>query len=138
MNLEKKKNLSAKALKVGKKRIVFVEPRMAEIKEVLTRQDIKDLHKEGAILIKNKKGRKKNVKKKKSKSVGNIRKKPNKRKREYMFLVRKLRKYVAELKKQGKLSKEEVTEIRKKIRNKVFRSKAYLKTYIQELKKWKL
>ena len=134
MNLERKKNLSAKTLKVGKERIFFVEPRMSEIREAITRQDIKDLHKEGAILIKEKKGRKK-VKKKKVKSKGNIRKNPDRRKRDYMFLVRKLRKYVAELKKQGKLSKEEAVEIRKKIRNKAFRSKAYLKDYIKGLRK---
>ena len=50
-------------------------------------------------------------------------------------MTRKLRKYVSEMKKQGRLSKEEITEIRKRIRNKKFRSKAHLKEYIGGLKK---
>ena len=64
MNLGKKKKLSAKALEVGKERIVFLKPRLDEIKEAITRQDIKDLEKEGAIIIKGIKGRKKISKKK--------------------------------------------------------------------------
>ena len=39
------------------------------------------------------------------------------------------------MKKQGRLSKEEVIDIRKKIRNKIFRSKAHLKEYTGGLKK---
>ena len=39
------------------------------------------------------------------------------------------------MKKQGRLSKEEVIDIRKKIRNKIFRSKAHLKEYIGGLRK---
>ena len=50
-------------------------------------------------------------------------------------MTRKLRKYLAELKKSGKLNAEEVSEIRKKIRNRFFRSKAHLKEYIGGLKK---
>ena len=50
-------------------------------------------------------------------------------------MVRKQRGYVAELKKQGKLSLEEVKDLRSKIRNKTFRSKANLKDYIGGLKK---
>ena len=52
MNLRKKKILAAKALKVGKERIIFLKPRLEEIKEAITKQDIKDLYKEGAIKIK--------------------------------------------------------------------------------------
>ena len=43
--------------------------------------------------------------------------------------------YVAELKKQGKISKEDVEDIRKKIRNRKFKSKAHLKEYIGGLRK---
>ena len=50
-------------------------------------------------------------------------------------MTRKLRRYVAEMKKQGKLSPVEVKDIRKKIRNRIFRSKAHLKQYIEELRK---
>lgn len=135
MNLKKKKALAARTLKVGKSRIVFLKPRLGETKEAITKQDIKDLKKEGAIVVKEIKGRRKNPKRKIKRSVGNIRKKVNTRKRDYVIMTRKLRKYVSEMKNKGVLSKEEVIEIRKKIRNKIFRSKAHLKEYIGGLRR---
>ena len=137
MNIGKKKLLAMRTLKVGKERIVFLKPRLDEIKEAITKQDIRDLQKEGAIIVKDIKGRKK-VKKINKRSTGNIRKKVNKRKKEYVIMTRKLRRYVAEMKKQGKLSKEEILDIRNKIRNRIFKSKAHLKNYIEGLKKWKV
>jgi large subunit ribosomal protein L19e len=134
MNLEKKKMLAAKVLKVGKKRIIFIEPRLEEIKEAITRQDIRDLHNDGAIIIREITGRR-SVKRTPSRSAGNIRKKIKKRKRDYMNMTRKLRGYVAELKNQKKLTSEEITELRKKIRNKEFRGKAHLKEHIGGMKK---
>jgi len=136
MNLRSRKNLAARILKVGKNRIVFAESRLDEIKEAITKQDIRELKKEGAIIIKEKKGRKNRLqKKKKKRSPGNIRKKVNKRKKEYIAMVRKQRAYVKEMKTQGKVSQEEFKNIRKKIRNKFFKSKAQLKEYIGGLKK---
>ena len=133
MNLSKKKALAVKTLGVGKSRIVFVKSRLDEIKEAITKQDIRDLKKEGAIIVKDVKGRKKVINKK-SRSPGNIRKKVNTRKKKYMILTRKLRKYVGDMKKQGKLSKEDVKSVRKKIRAKSFRSGAHFKEQIGGLK----
>ena len=135
MNLKKKKALAIRTLKVGKERIVFLESRLDEIKEAITKQDIRDLQKEGAIIVKEIKGRIKVKKRKRKRGPGKVKKKVNKRKQEYVIMTRKLRKYVAEIKKQGKLSKEEVVEIRKRIRNRKFRSKAHLKEYIGGLRK---
>ena len=132
MNLRKKKELAARTLKIGKERIVFVKERLDEIKEAITKQDIRDLKAEGAIIVKDVKGRKRVNKKGGSKSTGNVRKKVNKRKQEYVIMTRKLRKYVAEMKKQGLLSLEEVKSVRKKIRNREYRSKAHLKELIGE------
>ena len=128
MNLGKKKILAAKALKVGKKRIVFLNPRLDEIKEAITKQDIKDLQKEGAIMIKEVKGRRK-IKKQKNKGTGKVKKKVKMRKKVYATLTRKLRKYTGELKKAGRLDRGEIKEIRNKIRNRFFKSKAHLKEY---------
>lgn len=136
MNLKKKKELAARTLKVGKSRIVFVNPRLDETKEAITKQDIRDLKSEGAIIVKPIKGRKKNLKKSVRRSTGNIRKKVNTRKRDYVIMTRNLRGYVAEMKKQGKLSPEEIKEIRNRIRNKLFRSKAHLKEYIVQRSKF--
>ena len=128
MNLRKKKALAARTFGVGLERIEFLEPRLEEIKEAITKQDIRDLYKDGAIRIKNIKGRKANTKKKKKRTAGNIRKKVNKRKRVYVTLTRKLRKHLAESK--GKLTAKENKDIRNKIRNKFFRSRAHLKEHM--------
>lgn len=135
MNLSKKKELAIRTLKVGKGRIKFVKSRLEEVKEAITKQDIRDLKKDKAIIVVDKKGRKKKSKRKVKKSPGNIRKKVKTRKRDYVILTRKLRYYGKELKKRGEISLEELKEIRKKIRNKNFKSKSDLKEYIGELKK---
>jgi large subunit ribosomal protein L19e len=134
MNLSKKKKLAKRTFGVGENRIVFVESRLNDIKEAITKQDMRDLKHDKAIIIKEKKGRKKVIRKRR-RSTGNIRKKINTRKKDYVILTRKLRKYVSEIKNQGRISKEEVNDIRKKIRNKAFRSKSHLKEYIEGLKK---
>jgi large subunit ribosomal protein L19e len=128
MNLRKKKALAARTFGVGLSRVEFVEARVDEIKEAITKQDIRDLHKDGAIIIKNIKGRKRNKNMKKNRSIGNIRKKVNKRKKEYVAATRKLRKHLAEVKE--KLTEKEKKDIRKKIRNRFFRSKSHLKEHI--------
>ena len=50
-------------------------------------------------------------------------------------MTRKLRRYVAEARKQGKVSYEEYKDIRKKIRNKAFKSKSNLKEYVGGIEK---
>lgn len=135
MNLSKKKSLAVRALKVGEGRIKFLQSRIDKIKEAITKQDIRELQKEGAIIVKEIKGKKKSEKKNKKRGAGKIKKTVNKRKQEYVKMVRKQRGYVAELKRKGELNKEEVIDIRKKIRNKQFRSKAHLKEFIRGLKK---
>ena len=135
MNLSKKKELAKRTFGVGENRIVFVESRLNDIKEAITKQDMRDLRQDKAIIIKEKKGRKKVIRKGGGRSKGNIRKKMKKRKKDYVVLTRKLRKYVLEMKNQRKISKEEVDDIRKKIRNKIFRSKSHLKEYIEGLRK---
>ena len=137
MNLGKKKELAARTLGVGKERIFFAKENLNEIKEAITKQDIRDLHKAGAIKVKEVKGRRTKNKIGKRKTDGNVRLKVNRRKREYIIITRKLRKYVAELKNQGKISYEFYKELRKRIRNKEFKSKANMKTFVEEKKKWK-
>jgi large subunit ribosomal protein L19e len=133
MDLKKKKALAVRALGVGAKRIKFLEPRLDEIKEALTKQDIRDLVKDGAIVIKNIGGRKTSTKKKKRRSVGNVRKKVNRRKEHYVALTRKLRKQLAQM--GSKLTKKEKTELRNKIKNKFFASGAEFKNYISGVKR---
>ena len=135
MKLGTKKELAAKTFKVGKKRITFVNERLSEIKEAISKEDLRGLKESGAIKIKEIKGRKVNVKRKNKRGTGKVKLKVNKRKQEYVIITRKLRSYVFELRKQGKLTPEEVKDIRKKIRNRAFKSKANLKNYIEGLRK---
>jgi len=135
MNLSKKKNLAARTLGVGKDRIIFVKSRLDEIKEAITKQDILELHREKAIIIKEIGGRKKIEKKKRKRKTGNIRKKLYQRKENYILLTKKLRMLISDMKRQEKLSPEEVKDIRRKIKNKVFRSREGLKEYLRSLKK---
>ena len=131
MKLRSKKLMAARTLKVGKKRIHFSNSRLDEIKEAITKQDIRDLKSDGAIIIKEIKGRKRKIGKPKKRGPGKVKKNVSKRKQKYVVMTRKLRKCVWEMKKQEKISNEEYKDIRKKIRNKFFRSKSHLKEYIR-------
>lgn len=138
MDLGKKKELASRALGVGKSRIIFIGSRKDEIKEAITKQDIRELVKSGAVIVKDSKGRKKKERKSsriKRKTPGKIRLKVNTRKRDYITLTRKLRKHVSSLRSTGNIDNETFKELRKKIRNKEFKSKANLKSYTEELSK---
>jgi|TARA_B100001971_G_C18040214_1_gene457254 large subunit ribosomal protein L19e len=134
-NLRTRKELASKVLKVGKNRIKFSSENLAEIKEAITKQDIRDLHKEGFISIKPVKGRKKIVRRKTRRGPGKIKKTVNKRKQIYVKITRKLRKYLKELKLQGRISNELFLELRKKIRMRVFRSKIHLREHLTNVEK---
>ena len=137
MKLEKKKALVSRALGVGKGRIVFNQERLADIKEAITKQDARDLVADGAIFIREIKGRRTREKRKTRRRMGSVRKKVNKRKREYITLTRKLRAYVFKLKGSEDITKEEYKKLRREIRASNFRSKAHIKERIQSLGKKK-
>lgn len=135
MNLSKKKNLAAKVLGVGKGRVIFAKSRIGEIKEAITKQDIRDLMSTGAISIREIKGRRKAKSGSRRVGAGNLRKNVNKRKRNYITMTRKLRSHIAYSRSQGKISEEAYTDLRKKIRNKFFKDKAHLREHIGGAKK---
>jgi large subunit ribosomal protein L19e len=132
MNLNNKKALAAKALKVGKGRLQFKIENLSEIKEAITRQDIKQLKDEGIISIKPIKGRKTNVKRKHRRGPGKIKMKVNKRKQEYVKITRKLREYAMSLRDRGVLQRDLYKKIRNKIRMREFKSKANMKDFLNK------
>lgn len=136
MNLGKKKKLAIRTLNVGEKRIVFLKSGLEEIKDAITKQDIRDLVKSGAIVIKEKQGRR-SVQRKRSRSVGNVHQKGREKKREYITLTRKLRRYMGSLMPKGDITKERLTDIRKKIRNREFKSISDLREHIRGARKIK-
>lgn len=133
MQLAKKKALAAKVLGVGKDRVLFVEAHLNEIKEAITRQDIIDLEKAGAIKIKEVIGRKKHVKRKNRRRTGKIKKKVNVSKQEYVKLTRKLRTYSRFLLKTSQIDKDKYRNIRKMIKVKKFKSKRHLNESLGEI-----
>lgn len=135
MKLEHKKSLVARTLKVGKGRIVLNKERLAEVKEAITRQDIKDLIENKTVFVKEPKGRKTLKKRKTRRRAGSIKKKVQTRKKDYMAITRKLRAYLKELRKHETISREDYRQLRKEIRTRAFRSKAHLKERIANLHK---
>lgn len=134
MNLSKKKALAARTLNVGKARILFNMQGLSEIKEAITKQDIRDLHKEGIILIKEVKGRRTLVRRKTRKRMGSRKKKILNKKHQYVTLTRKFRRYLAYLKNKKVISKEHFLQLRREIRARMFQTLAQLKERIKEAK----
>jgi len=135
MQLRKKKELAARTLKVGKDRIVFNLERLDEIKEAITKEDIRGLVSNKAIFINEIKGKRKNVKRKTRRRGGSIRKNVNKRKEKYMIMTRKLRAFLFELRGKNIVTSEEYWKLRKEIRAKDFRSKSHFKERISHIVK---
>ena len=136
MKLDKKKELAARAFKIGKNRILFNIKRLDEIKEAITKQDMRDLYSQGAISIREIKGRRKIEKRKTRRMLGSRKKYIKDKKRNYIILTRKFRNYLFSLKNQGKLSQDNFLRLRKEIRASVFKSLAQLKERLKETK-WK-
>lgn len=133
MQLAKKKNLASKVLNTGKNRIIFSQENLNEIKEAITRQDISDLYKAGAIKIKEIKGRKKRKKRKNRRGPGKIKKKVKNSKQEYVKLTRKLRKYAKFLLNMKRIDKEKYRKIRRMIKASRFKSKKHLDENLKEI-----
>jgi len=134
MKLENKKSLASRALNVGKKRVMFNIQRLSEIKEAITKQDMKDLKESGAISIKEIKGRKTVKKRRTRRRDGSIRKNVSTRKQDYVKLTRKLRTYLRNMKERDNISTEDFKELRKEIRASEFRSLARMKERIAQMK----
>jgi large subunit ribosomal protein L19e len=127
MNLQKKKDLAVRSLNVGRSRIIFNTSRLEEIKEAITKQDVRDLLQAEAISVKEVKGRKKITKRKTRRRAGSIRKVPNTRKQDYVKLTRKLRRHLSNLKARGEITQETFIQLRKEIRASSLKSLSQLK-----------
>ncbi len=135
MKLDKKKMLAARVLGVGKGRVIFNKERLDEIKEAITKQDIRDLFDAGAISVAQIIGKRKVERRKTRRRMGSIRKKVKSGKFIYMQRTRKLRSYITELKKHGEITSEQYTALRKQIRASIYRNKAHMKEHIASLEK---
>ena len=129
-NLNKRKTLAAKVLGVGEGRILFDTSRLEEIKEAITKQDIRDLYAEGLIMIKPAKGRGTHKKRTTRRGPGKIKMTVRTGKRDYIVLVRKFRRYVEELRRLGKIDMKKYNELRVRIKAREFKDKGHLREHI--------
>lgn len=127
MNLSKKKELIARTFNVGRDRIVLNTERLQDLKDAITKQDMKDLLKDKAITVKEIKGRRKLKKRKTRRRVGSRKKNIKDRKQEYMTLARKLRSYLFRLRKKNQIEREDYIKLRQEIKANSFRSLAQFK-----------
>ncbi len=103
MNLEKKKEIVARMLGVGKGRIKFDSERLQDIEDAVTKQELRALIKEGAIKIEQVKGQKTKKEKEKRKGPGSRKGKKTARmgkKERWVKQVRALRRYLKSVKSQ--------------------------------------
>lgn len=137
------KRLASQVLNVSPKRVKFNNQRLADIKEAITKTDIRQLVSEKAIIKVQEKGvsrgRARNIKTQKSKGLrkgpGSRQAKPTARlprKEAWMKKVRSQRKFLLELKEKGLISLKNYRSIYMKSKGGFFRSARHIKLYLDE------
>lgn len=143
MKLNNQKRLAAQILKCSKKRIRFDPDRSSDIKEAITRIDIKGLIKDKAIRKIHARGvsrgrvRKRLVQRRKGKQKGPGSKKGSRgarlpRKRAWINKIRAQRKLLKKLKENKIINDKEYREFYLKSKGGFFRSRRHIKLYLSE------
>ena len=144
MKLNTQKTLASKVMKgVGRKRVKLVFDRFDEIKESITKADIRGLIKDGAIIINQKggssRGRIRKMRLQKSKGLRKGRGSRKGRltartpaKREWINKVRKQRKFIKLLRDNKIVTSQTYQLLYSKVKGGFFRSRRHLKLYIDE------
>lgn len=143
MKLKVQKRLAASILKCSKSSIRLDPDRLEEIKEAITRVDVKSLIKDNAIsrkpvkntsrfwarkkLIQKRKGRQKGIGSRKGKATARLPKK-----RRWINTVRIQRKFLKTIRGKGAIDKKVYRDLYLKSKGGFFRSKRHLKLYIEE------
>lgn len=143
MELKVQKRLAAQILKRSKKRVWFDDTRLDEIKEAITKEDIRDLISNGAIQIKHQKGHSRgrsrliHAQKRKGKRKGHGSRKGRKtarspKKETWINRIRSQRKLLKRLRKGDNVSRKDYHELYRKCKGGFFRSTRHIKVYIEE------
>ncbi len=147
MNLRSKRLIASKLLKIGLDRVWFDPNKNPEIKEAITRDDIRKLISSGTILVKqktgNSRGRSRFVlnQKRKGRRGGPGSRKGTKtsrlsRKRIWINSIRAQRDLFNELLKGNNIAKETYRHLRTKAKGGFFRSRRHIKLYLTEHNLW--
>ena len=143
MDLKIQKNITKSLFNVGHKRVRFDSDKLSEIKEAITKKDIKGLVNRDVIRILPKRGisrsraRKILLQKRKGrrKGIGSRKGTANARlnsKRDWVNRIRVLRMFLKRLKDKGLLDNKNYKDLYLKAKGGFFRSERHLKTYINE------
>lgn len=141
--MKAQKRLAAIILKCSPKRVWFDPERLEEIKEGITKFDIRSLIKDKAIIrkrvnaksrsgarrraVQKRKGRLKGPSSRKGKRTARLPKK-----KAWMNKIRLMRKFLRELKEKGIISQRDYRKLYLKAKGGFFRSKRHIKLYIEE------
>lgn len=143
MNLKTQKQIAAKVLKCSPKRVVLDPASSADIKEAITRADVKRLVGSKLIAKAQKKSisrsraRKTLVQKRKGRQVGQGSRKGKhgarvSSKSQWMAKVRLQRAFIKELKEKDIISQKAYSDLYGKVKGGYFRNKRHIKLYIEE------
>lgn len=145
MNTETQKVLAAKVAGVGLSRVVLDPLRYEDIKEALTKDDIRNLIKQGAVKILPVKGisrhraRARHKQQKKGRQMGHGTRKGKKfarnpRKGKWMIKIRKIRATLKNLKNKDALESKTYRDLYAKAKGGFFRDRGHLMFYIESNK----
>ena len=143
MNLSTQKRIAAKILKCGVNRIWFDSNRLSEIKEAITKTDIRTLIKDLAIQKRPEQGiakfraRKNATQKRKGRRKGKGSRKGSRtarlpRKQAWMMHIRSLRALIRRLKANNKIENTTYRDLMSKSKGGYFRSLRHMKLYLEE------
>jgi len=134
--LSLQKRLAAKILKVGETRIAMNPEHLEDIKNAITRSDIKKMISHGYIKVKRGKIKRPDLYKKKrrkgiGKRKGSLGAKVTKKER-WMSTIRPLRRMLKELRDGGKIDTSTYRKTYYQIKSGTFRSRSHLKLYLTQ------
>lgn len=143
--LNVQKRIASMILKCSPKRIKFISDRLEDIKEAITRADLRSLIKDKAIVGQQKKGvsraRANKIKQQKSKGQkkGHGKRKGKStarapKKEQWMAKIRTQRKFIKELKDKELVANDTYRNLYMKSKGGFFRSKRHIKLYLNEHK----
>ncbi len=143
MNTKSQKRLAAQVAKVSKKRVKLDNTKLDEIKESITKADIRGLIKEKIIKVKQKKGvsrirtKKRQIQKRKGRQKGPGKKKSKinariTKKRRWINKVRAQRKFLNKLRDKEIVTKTTFRMLYLKSKGGFFRNIRHIKVYIKE------
>ncbi|MBR9675781.1 50S ribosomal protein L19e [Candidatus Woesearchaeota archaeon] len=143
MKLKNQKRIAASVFKGSKKRVIFETSKLEQIKEAITRFDIRNLITQGVISEKPKRGvsrgraRKVNEQKRKGRRSGAGNKKGTRtartpKKLVWMNKIRLQRSFLKELKEKKLVDDKIFRDLYRKAKGGFFRSKRHIKLYVNE------